>query len=100
MAGMADHVHLTLELGTDGDEPVGSLDHPGTGRSRRFWGWLELIEAAPEAPGATGAGSAERAHRLVTVGPQFEGEMHVIRHTCHVSQPHATRPTVASGNPA
>ena len=45
---MAGHVHLTLELGTDGDEPVGSLEHPGTGRSQRFWGWLELIEAVEE----------------------------------------------------
>ena len=45
---MADHVHLTLELGADGDEPVGSLGHLGTGRSRRFWGWLELIEAVED----------------------------------------------------
>ena len=45
---MADHVHLTLELGADGDEPVGSLGHLGTGRSRRFWGWLELIKAIEE----------------------------------------------------
>ena len=48
LTDMADHVHLTLELGTDGDEPAGSLDHPGTGRSRRFWGWLELIKAIEE----------------------------------------------------
>jgi hypothetical protein len=45
---MADHVHLTLDLGADGDEPVGSLGHPATGHARRFWGWLELIEAVEE----------------------------------------------------
>ena len=45
---MADHVYLNLELGADGDEPVGSLGDPGTGHSRRFWGWLELIEAVEE----------------------------------------------------
>ena len=45
---MADHVHLTLELGADGDEPVGSLGQHDTGRSRRFWGWLELIEAVED----------------------------------------------------
>jgi hypothetical protein len=45
---MADHVHLSLDLGADGDEPVGSLGQPGTGRARRFWGWLELIEAVEE----------------------------------------------------
>ena len=45
---MADHVHLNLELGADGDEPVGLLGDPGTGHSRRFWGWLELIEAVEE----------------------------------------------------
>jgi hypothetical protein len=45
---MADHVHLTLELGADGDEPVGSLGRPGAGSARRFWGWLELIEAVEE----------------------------------------------------
>ena len=48
LADMADHVHLTLELGADGDEPVGSLGHLGSGRSRRFWGWLELIEAVED----------------------------------------------------
>jgi hypothetical protein len=45
---MADRVQLRLELGADGEEPVGSLSHPGTGRSQRFWGWLELIEAVHE----------------------------------------------------
>ena len=45
---MEDPVYLTLELGADGDEPVGSLSHPGTGHCQRFWGWLELIEAVQE----------------------------------------------------
>jgi hypothetical protein len=45
---MEDRVHLTLELGADGDEPVGTLRHLGTGHSQRFWGWLELIEAVQE----------------------------------------------------
>jgi hypothetical protein len=45
---MADRMRLTLELAADGDEPVGSLGHPGTGASQRFWGWLELIEAIQE----------------------------------------------------
>ena len=48
LADMADHVHLTLELGADGDEPVGSLGQAGSGHSQRFWGWLELIEAVAE----------------------------------------------------
>jgi hypothetical protein len=48
LTDMADHVYLSLELGADGDEPVGSLGDPGTGQSRRFWGWLELIEAVEE----------------------------------------------------
>jgi hypothetical protein len=48
LTDMADHVHLSLELGADGDEPVGSLGRPGTGHSRRFWGWLEFIEAVEE----------------------------------------------------
>jgi hypothetical protein len=45
---MADRMHLNLELAADGDEPVGSLSHPGTGHSQRFWGWLGLIEAVQE----------------------------------------------------
>jgi hypothetical protein len=40
---------------------------------------------------------AERADGLVAVGPQLEGEMHVI---CHVSQLHAALPASASGGPA
>ena len=45
---MDDRVHLILELGADGEEPVGSLSHDDTGRVQRFWGWLELIEAVQE----------------------------------------------------
>jgi hypothetical protein len=45
---MADHVQLTLMLRADGDEPAGLLEHPGTGRSQPFWGWLELIAALQE----------------------------------------------------
>ena len=30
---MEDRVHLTLELGTDGDEPVGTLRHAEIGRA-------------------------------------------------------------------
>ena len=45
---MADHVHLILELGADGDEPVGSLGQAGSGHSQHFWGWLQLIEALEE----------------------------------------------------
>lgn len=45
---MADPLQLRLELGADSEEPVGSLSHLGTGRSQRFWGWLELIEAVQE----------------------------------------------------
>jgi hypothetical protein len=48
LTDMTHHVHLTLDLGADGDEPVGSLGRAGAGRSRRFWGWLELIEAVEE----------------------------------------------------
>ena len=48
MRGMDGRVHLTLELGADGQEPVGSLSHDGNGRVQRFWGWLELIEAVQE----------------------------------------------------
>jgi hypothetical protein len=46
-------------LGTDGDEPVGSLDHPTTGRSRRFWGWLELIAPVEECVGQLGPANTE-----------------------------------------
>jgi hypothetical protein len=45
---MADHVQLTLELRAEGDEPAGLLEHPGSGRSQSFWGWLELIAALQE----------------------------------------------------
>jgi hypothetical protein len=48
ISDMADHVRLTLELRADGDEPAGSLEHPGTGRIQRFWGWLELIATVQE----------------------------------------------------
>jgi hypothetical protein len=48
LTGMADHVRLTLDLTADGDEPVGSLGPAGSGRTRRFWGWLELIGAVEE----------------------------------------------------
>jgi hypothetical protein len=58
---------------------------------------LDELEPAPEALAAGRADLAERADRLVTVGPQFESEMHVI---CHVSQLHAARPALASGDPA
>jgi hypothetical protein len=44
-----------------------------------------------------GAGAAERADRLVAVGPELEAEVYVI---CHVSQLHAARPTLASGEGA
>jgi hypothetical protein len=59
---MADHVYLSLELGADGDEPVGSLGDPGTGPSRRFWGWLELIEAVEERIRQLGQADREQAN--------------------------------------
>ena len=58
---------------------------------------LDELEPAPEAPAAAAAEVAERADGLVAVGPQLEGEMHVI---CHVSQLHAAPPASASGGPA
>jgi hypothetical protein len=58
---------------------------------------LDELEPAPKTLAVAGTDLAERADRLVTVGPQFEGEMHVI---CHVSQLHAGLPAVASGDPA
>jgi hypothetical protein len=59
---MADHVYLSLELRADGDEPVGSLGHPRTGHSRRFWGWLELIEAVEECIGQLCQADREEAN--------------------------------------
>jgi hypothetical protein len=58
---------------------------------------LDELEPAPEASAVPGTGVAERANRLVAVGPELEAEVHVI---CHVSQLHAARPTLASGEGA